>query len=429
MGVVNDGHRDAGSSYADAVFEGSWRGARRATTGPLAEWDGRDPIAKTAKVLGDNNTFDSTSSPGANRVVQGPDQSSDAKHGPGQTPDDARGEPLATQSRPRGGPNLGAKSPTSSSLASGAPATRAVEDRSQPQSYLRQKESPPVPRDLYPAPINPVWTGSGPQGALNSDYQKVAEPLPIDAPLADEDVDEALFYAGVPMQLSPGRLLRSCAELALTKTASSDAEYLVRGDVHPLKLVAMLDDFFGGEWRDWEPETIQSSLAKEAGAQPDDGVMNKIMAVKIAMRRPDVFFDRWQAFEKISVSLNDHQPSMTDTEDLDPEEMANAVTVVRKLAGDGDFSQEVESYVAARLFDSGLVVAPPQLAFADEKLASLVKDDELRKKVILAYAAAVRSDSDLPESDDPVDIQVARLVRSHVYVLDRLNQGREQLGT
>jgi hypothetical protein len=142
-----------------------------------------------------------------------------------------------------------------------------------------------------------------------------------------------------------------------------------------------------------------------------------------------VFFDRWQAFEKISVSLNDHQPSMTDTEDLDPEEMANAVTVVRKLAGDGDFSHEVESYVAARLFDSGLVVAPPQLAFADEKLASLVKDDGLRKKVILAYAAAVKSDSDLPESDDPVDIQVARLVRSHVYVLDRLNQGREQLGT
>lgn len=425
MSVVNDGHRDSsGGSYADAVFESGWRGAARgATIGPLAAWDGSDPVAKVAKVIGDNNSSDSTSAPGANRVVQAPDQSSENNRSPGQSVQDAKGEQrLAPQKKPGGSPDTGARSPTS---AAAPAATKNVEDRSQPQSYLRQKESPPVPRDMYPAPIQPTWTGSGPQAALNQDYQKVAEGLPIDSPVSGDDVDEALFYAGVPMQLAPGRLLRSAAELALTKTAG--AEYLVRGDVHPLKLVAMLDDFFGGEWRDWEPETIRASLAKEAGAEPGDVVMDKVMAVKIALRRPDVFFDRWQGFEKIAVSLNDRQPAMTATEELDPEEMSNAVTVVKKLAGDGDFSAEVEAYVAARLFDSGLVVAPPQLSFADAKLATLVRDDELRKKVILAYAQAVKSDSDIPESDDPVDIQVARLIRNHVYVLDRLSQGREQL--
>lgn len=397
MSVVNDGHRDSGGSYADSVFEGGWRGARRASVGPLAEWDGSDPLAKSAMVLGDKDDG-GTGAPGANRVVQAPDQSVNESQDPVSRP------PVTTQKKPGGAPDVESRS----SPAAPPEARKKVEER--PPSYLRQKESPPVPRDMYPPGI-----------------QKVAEELPIDSPVSGDDVDEALFYAGVPMQLSPGRLLRSAAELALTKTAG--AEYPVRGDVHPLKLVAMLDDFFGGEWRDWEPETIRSSLAKEAGADPDDVVMDKIMAVKIAMRRPDVFFDRWQAFEKMAVSLNDRGPAMTSTEELDPEEMANAVTVVRKLAGDNDFGAEVETYVAARLFDSGLVVAPSQLTFADARLATLVANDDLRQKVILAYAQAVKSDGDLPESEDPVDIQVARLLRSHVYVLDRLAQGREQLGS
>jgi hypothetical protein len=436
MGVVNDGHRDAngGGSYADAVFEGGWSrtgSPRRASVGPLAQWDGSDPIKKTARVLGDDNNFESTSGPGANRVVQSPDSASEKNRAIDQSPADAKGQPSPDAKKPTGGPGTGTKSPaTTASSSSGAkPETRNAGEPVKAESYLRQKESPPYPRDLFPAPVSPVWTGSGPQAALASDYQKVAEPLPIDEPVDESSVDEALFYAGVPMHLRPGRLLRGAAELALSKVASSDAEYLVRGDVHPLKLVAMLDDFFGGEWRDWEPETIRASLAKEAGADPSDGVMNKVMAVKIAMARPEVFFDRWQAFEKMAVSLNDRDPAMTVTEDLDPEEIANAVTIVRKISGDGDFSPEVEAYVAARLHNSGFVVAPPQLSFADARLGELVRDDGFRGKVIVAYAQAVKSDGDVAESEDPVDIQVARLLRSHVYVLDRLSQGREQLGT
>lgn len=437
MGVVNDGHRDAGSSYADAVFESSWSGSsgRRASVGPLADWDGSDPITplrKTARVLGDDNNFESTSGPGVNRVVSGSaDPASEKNRDPGQTPADAKAPPSAdpAQAKPAGAPEpqktsrrRGRREQAQVDSGTGSE-TRdlpaKVEKTQSPQSYLTQSQAPPLPRDLIPAPIQPVTTGSGPHSALDQDYQKVGS----------AEVDEALFYAGVPLHLHPGAMLRSAAASVLEKTASSDNEYLVRGDVHPLKLVAMLDDFFGGEWRDWEPETIGASLAKEAGAQPGDAVMNKIMAVKIAFRRPDVFFDRWQAFEKIAVSLNDHVPSMSDTEDLDPDEMANAVTIVRKIAGDGDFSPEVESYVAARLYDSGMVVAPPQLSFADARLGELVRDDVLRKKVILAYAQAVKSDGDISESEDPVDIQVARLVRTHVYVLDRLAHGREQLST
>lgn len=435
MGVVNDGHRDAGSSYADAVFESSWSGSsgRRASLGPLADWDGSDPIRKTARVLGDDNNFESTAGPGANRVVSGSaDPAAEKNRDPGQTVADAK----ATPSESSASKVDGAPDPQKSSRRRGKrgqqsapePGDNGAETRDLPvqavkseaaKSYLTQSSSPPVPRDLVPAPVQPVSTGSGPQSALDQDYQKVGS----------AEIDEALFYAGVPLHLGPGGLLRSAAALVLEKTAGDDSEYLVRGDVHPLKLVAMLDDFFGGEWRDWEPETIQASLAKEAGAAPGDAVMNKIMAVKIAFRRPDVFFDRWQAFEKIAVSLNDQTPSMSETEELDPDEMANAVTIVRKIAGDGDFSPEVEAYVAARLYDSGMVVAPPQLSFADERLGALVKNDEMRKKVILAYAQAVKSDGDIPDSEDPVDVQVARLVRTHVYVLDRLAQGREQLST
>jgi len=417
MGVVNDGHRDSGGgSFADSAFEGSWRGAspRRATVGPLAEWDGRDPLEKSARVIGGDNAFESTSGPGMDRVVQSPDPASE-KGGVEQNVSSAKA-PGQAPARVAGAPSTGAKGQAADS-GTGHHGPADVKEKPGPEkskSYLTVSDAAPVPRSIFPAPVSPSWTGSGPNASMTQDMQKAA---------SDEEVDGVLFYAKVPMRLSPGGFLRGAAAQSLTKTAGDQTQLLASGAVHPLKLSSILDDYFGSDWHDWDPEVIRTSLAAEAGVEPGDSVMNKVMAVKIAFRRPDVFYDRWQAFEKIAVSLNNHDPSMSDTEELDPEEMANAVTVFAKIAGEGDFSDEVKTYVAAKLYDSGFVVAPPQLAFSDGRLGDMVKNDDLRSKVILAYAKAVKSDDPLSESEDPVSIQVARLIRTHVYVMDQASEG------
>lgn len=429
MSVVNDGHRDSGGvSMADAVFEGMWKGASgrsAAVVGPLAEWDGRDPIvAKTARVLSESKSFESTSSPGgARNANSGPDPAESYSSTVGATTSDAKTPPPGDQKNPvDSSPAKGAKGPTQGqgqAEGQGQRSDVSSNVKSRLQSMLRVKEPAPMPRELVPV------------GAMDSDYEKVGSALPVEwLEQAGDDVDEhavneRLSYAAVP---GDGGWLRDVAAEILVKEAGSDGEYLVRDDVHPLKIVAILDDLLGSEWREWEPETIKTSLAKEAGAEPGDGVMDKIMAVKLALFRPELFYGRWQAFEKMAVAFNDRRPEMTDTERLSADEMANAVAIAQKLAGEGDFTPEVAAYVAAHLFDEGLVVAPPHLLFADAKLASLVRDQGLRRKVVLAYESALKSmPSD--ESEDPIEIQARRMVRTHIYVMDRLDQGREQLGS
>jgi hypothetical protein len=430
MSVVNDGHKDSGGgSMADAVFEGMWKGASRpsrAVVGPLAEWDGQDPIVtKTARVLSENRSFESTAGPGAARNANsGPDPSESYSATVGATASEAKTPPPADQKKPvDSGPAKGVKGPAASGqIQDGGQGQRSDVSsnvKSRLQSMLRVKETAPIPRDLVPA------------GAMDSDYEKVGSALPVEwLEQAGDDVselavNERLAYAAVP---GDGGWLRDVAADILVKEASSDGEYLVRDDVHPLKIVAVLDDLLGSEWREWEPETIKASLAKEAGTEPGDGVMDKIMAVKLALFRPELFYGRWQAFEKMAVAFNDRRPEMTDTERLSADEMANAVAIAQKLAGEGDFTPEVAAYVATHLFDEGLVVAPPQLLFADAKLATLVRDQGLRRKVVLAYESALKNmPSD--ESEDPIEIQARRMVRTHLYVMDRFDQGREQLGS
>lgn len=445
-----------GVSAADDLWESMWGGRAagvpmdRVTEGPLAEFPmGYDAIEhqrmlrhdhqeKTARVIGSDNNFDSSGGPGENRVVQQGGSSSDPVTA--QTPDHARGVGGEAGTKKDSSPAKGSlggdlmrkiKAKGQGDPVKAETGTRSVGgDARAPAHNLQVKEPAPVPKEMDPArrPAPPknladyenrsAWTGSGPQAALHNDYSKVGE-------LATG----LLELAGVPPRPLPehallSRVASSVAVSELSKTASLG--FLGRGDIHPLKVVAELSDGLGEDWVEWDPETIRDTLIKDAGIEPSDDVMSKIMAVKIVLAAPERFYDDWQAMEKISVALNDASPVPGVVEDVPVEWLSNAVTIVEKIAGAGDFSPDVTKYVAARLFDQGYVVAPPKLAFADPVLGEHVGNDALRKKVILAYAKALDSDS-IPGSENPVSIQVSRLFRNHLYVLSKLDESREQM--
>lgn len=466
MGVETKGWIGGDSSMADAMFESMW-GVKKAslpppgriTEGPLADFrDGYDPVAaqrelqnqhrvefheKVGRVVGGDNNFDSPTSPGGNRVVQ---QDTAAGHQTNvvQTPESAKSGPRVEDTKKDSAPSKGSKGGdlarrlkakrSASDSETQETATKSDGERGEskgPGHNLQVKEAPPVPKEMDPerAPGNlpdntqtSSWTGSGPQAALHYDHQKVGG-------LADQKMIQGLLnLAGVPPSPLPDTclLMRKAANVAVMNKEASGVEYFTRPDVHPLKLVAELGDSLGDDWTEWEPETIRETLIKEAGIEPSDDVMSKIMAVKIVLARPEVFFDSWVAMEKISVALNDQAPAMGIVEDVPVEWLSNAVTIVQKLAGDGDFTPETTKYVAARLFDQGYVVAPPLLRFADDELGEKVANDALRKKVILAYAKALKAE-DAPDGEDVVSVQVTRLLRNHAYVLDKLDESMAQM--
>lgn len=453
MSVVNDGWAGDGVSPADAMFERAWTGKGPAMTprveiteGPLAAFRADiDPVketerlrsesalamrSKTARVNNGDGAFESTNGPGQDRVVQGGGRTDAVE----ATRESASVNPGPAPKKPTGAPAVGA---LMKKLKGRQVATKVVSSDPPPAE--------PPPSNLADGAGKSSFTGSGPQAALHNDYSKVGsdaaaavfpfadpdpepatQPTPA-APVDDEDVRALLKIAGVPPKiLPPNCMLWQAATSALSKTASDEAA-LGRDDIHPLKLLATLDDRLGSEWREWEPETIIQSLSKVAGHDISEVVANKVMAMKLVLQRPDVFYDRWDALEKIAVALNDVAPTMSAAEDVPPEWLSNAVAIVSQVAP-GDFGSDTASYVAARLFDAGYVVAPPLLRFADAKLGELVHDDAMRKKVIIAYAKHL-GDTDPIASEDPVSVQVARIMGHHAYVLDKFDQSNEQLSS
>jgi hypothetical protein len=458
MAVEDKGWVNGGESAADALWDNMWNGEGsigappgRITEGPLAQFnEDYDPIIhqrqlqrnhqrelseKTARQIGGDNDFDSPHSPGSNRIVQKGEGSSGQEIQ--QSPADAKGP------SGEGGSQKKDSSPGSGSRGSelmkrmknkrngsGDPTKAETTTQSSgPQGEalaaghaLQVKDQAPTPKELDPSKRvgnladgqqRSAWTGSGPQAALHDDYSKVGELLKL-AGVPPRDLPETSLLFRVAMQ-----------SIGLFKEAA-DSSYFARDDVHPLKLVAELSDSLGDDWSDWEPETIRETIIKEAGVEPSDDVMSKIMAIKIVLARPDRFFDDWHAFEKISVALNDRSPMMGTLEEVPVEWLSNSVAIVEKVAAEGDFGPEVRKYVAARLFDQGYVVPPPKLAFASGQLSKKVNNEDMQKKVILAYSNALSSE-DVPQGEDPVSIQVTRLLRNHVYVLDKLEESRTQL--
>lgn len=235
-----------------------------------------------------------------------------------------------------------------------------------------------------------------------------------------------LKFASVPVDLvsDPLSLFVPCARL---KLASDSRDYFSRNDAHPLTLFALMNSEFGTSWYDWEPETIKETVVKDVGVDPSPGTMNKIMALKLLRSCPDKLINNWRVVEKVSVAFDGDLPSMNEIEDVAPEQLSHAFAIFKKLCKSKP-NEEVSKYVAARLFDAGYVVTPATLGFADKHLKGLVDDDTLRRKVLTAYGNALGGHPPAADSENPVDIQVNRMMANHAYVLDKLDESVSQLG-
>jgi len=385
------------------------------TLGPLAD-SSHDFQEKISRVLSGDNNFESPTEPGGNRMTQ---SGSSGTNGPiVQDRDSAGSSPSSIDTVKDSSPDHGSRGGRRmrkilARRSRNAKAAADLDESVDNQNYSRQ----PSPGNLPDNSEVSSWTGSGPGSALHGE-EKTAAALSVDRNL----ITGILDVAGVSFDISESSsLFKTAADVAEMRKTASGLSVVSRDDVHPILLVSELHSALGGEWTSWEPETIRDSIIKEAGVEPDADVMAKIMAVKIVLARPERFYDDWQAFEKISMALNDMAPAIGTLEDVPVEWLSNSVTIVEKLAGEGDFGEDVKKYTAARLFDQGYVIPPPKLVFASSDLSGLVKNPALQKEVVAAYKTALDSSSPVQvDESDPVSIQVARLMRNHEYVLSKL---------
>ena len=232
-----------------------------------------------------------------------------------------------------------------------------------------------------------------------------------------------LGIVGLPSD-AVGEWMWEVAEAAAEKldgltdiTQDSASSFLDWSDPNPFLLPRVLKVMLGDEWTGWEPETVKTEIERHDGTE--DLALDRILAIKLMLRKPSIFFTNLRAAEKITVALSDTEISPGDLEDLAPEWISLAVAVHNSIRPKGtkepEFSGKVDALFAGNFIESGLVLAPTLLMPIDSTLKRHVSDEGLREEVLGRYVdALVEGPVDV---EDAVAIQVNRLLACHVAPL------------
>jgi len=247
---------------------------------------------------------------------------------------------------------------------------------------------------------------------------------------------DVLRAIGAPDQFTaPGSLVW---DGVLEKKASVDAadpvesaQILSRDDAHPVAISWLLGAMYGDAWTGWEPETIEQTIEQDTGIKISTVIQSKIAALKVVLNVPSRVSDEWHIFEKVCVAFDGNPPRMNIVEDLSPETMTFGITCIQQVAGLAwSPSQELQTYVAARLHDAGFVVPPPPMAWSNDELKKMGSDTTgLASKVIRRYAQVLAGGDGAAAhgEDEQVNIQVDRILRCNTYALDKADDLVRQL--
>lgn len=403
----------AGGHEQPVVYSGEQRPARQRFHAD----DSRSELAKTADIApGGGNTpthVDPQSIVGGTNVVMG----SDVGQLPGAVTDAAKPAAGVSAKGQRGPP----PAPDAKAVAAGI--ILAMRGR---KSAPAKPRSSPMPTAVQPAGTAP---SAGDDGRDAGSQDRVTMALPP----ASGDMDRrktAMAAIGLPAALvAAGSIVDQAVWAKLAEVDAADpgdhaAAYVTRDDVHPMALWTMLCTRYDQDWLTWDLEVVKATLAADLGREPRDSVMNKIAAMQMLTRQPVEFYKDWHVFEKLCLAFDGQAPRLTLIEELSPEQMALGVSVARMVAKPDEFDAGLKKYCAVRLFDAGLMAAPPELGFCDAQLQTMIPGDQqpLRQAGLDVYTQALAGKETRPTAeDDPAFIQAARLLRIHAYVLDKID--------
>lgn len=150
--------------------------------------------------------------------------------------------------------------------------------------------------------------------------------------------------------------------------ASLSPAYLVTsGLAHPSIIDLWLLKSFGPEVYEWDPEVIFLEAAKEAKAQSVSAVNQSKIHALLALKRSQIPFTYWPAFEKTVMAFNGVIPVPEMMQKPDLGQLMVGVDIMVQLAP-AHFSPEVIGYTAAALLADDIAYAPAPIEWCNEHL-------------------------------------------------------------
>lgn len=211
----------------------------------------------------------------------------------------------------------------------------------------------------------------------------------------------------------------------------SSRNLFVHHDVHPLVLDIKLIDMYETDWFGWEPETLWSEIMGDFRTPSiSDHVKSKIQAIR-TIHISDWVFNKWEIFCPVIQALNNNIPDFEIMRKPTVSQLFAGVDMITMVRNDETFSQEVQQFCGAAMLDDGVTAAPQPVTFCQDEILSIQEEmgvpidpSPVREK----YRQVITLPSDqIVLEENPVDIQVAKLLIARDYMRLRRQQMKEQL--
>lgn len=181
-------------------------------------------------------------------------------------------------------------------------------------------------------------------------------------------------------------------------------------ETHPTVLFVTLSRRFMSSWVNWESETLWCAIRRYFGPVGDI-TKNKIEALRVAVKT-DLPWQDWDVFEDCGLAWNGIIPIFGAFQPMTPSQTAFAVSILRMVRPDEEFSAEVSAYMAAVLDDAGFVLAPEE--WFPGAQAFLDRNEEIigfKMEVDRFWQPARKkgSASLALNSEKPLDLHIAKL--------------------
>lgn len=169
-----------------------------------------------------------------------------------------------------------------------------------------------------------------------------------------------------------GKFLVSEAAKSLAKLA----------ELKILQLYGFMNDHYGREWWDWEPETLWQTLREDHFSEgtPEE-IRSAIQALQLTVKT--MFpFELWHIFEKVGHAFNLNPVNFTIVQALEPDEAALTMGILRRIQPKTPFEPEVLIYVATCAKIAGMVFLPDEMFPGVQKfLDEITFEHDLRDTV------------------------------------------------
>jgi hypothetical protein len=205
----------------------------------------------------------------------------------------------------------------------------------------------------------------------------------------------------------------------------------VHHDSHPLVLDIKLIDKYKTDWFEWSPETLWREIMDDFRTPSiSDHVKSKIQAVR-TVHLSDWTFSKWEVFSIITQALNNNIPDFEIMRKPTISQLFAAVDIITMIRNDVEFSQEIQDWCGASMIDEGVIFAPQPIAFCQDEILAIQesigapvdpKPVQERWKSVASLPA-----NEIVLEENPIDIQVAKLIVARDYMQMRRDQMKVQL--